>query len=184
MRAQCLLQKFTSCCIARDLRMLHIKMFVSNVVLKSYANKQNAEFPGHVQIKQTTNSLNSVQHFKSARSTSSPASLLSTCRYPRESWASPSDSLSRPSLLRSEFRIFNPWLSHFVDWRRLWSLGQMISPGINGIRLKNFLTLKCAIWPLFTLATIVTGHWLRATDSILKPWINVETWHFYAFLLL
>ena len=39
MKVQCLLQKFTSCCIARDLRMLHIKMFISNAV-QSCTNKQ------------------------------------------------------------------------------------------------------------------------------------------------
>ena len=35
MNVQWLLQKFTSCCIARDLRMLHIKMVISIVYFMS-----------------------------------------------------------------------------------------------------------------------------------------------------
>ena len=37
MKVQCLLQKFTSCCIARDPRMLHIKMFISRAVIRHCA---------------------------------------------------------------------------------------------------------------------------------------------------
>ena len=51
MKVQCLLQKFTSCCIARDLRMLHIKMFIGNAVQKIILTNKNGEFAGHVQIK-------------------------------------------------------------------------------------------------------------------------------------
>ena len=49
MKAQCLLQKFTSCCIARDMRMLHIKMFLSNAVQKIIQTNKNVEFAGQVQ---------------------------------------------------------------------------------------------------------------------------------------
>ena len=52
MKVQCLLQKFTSCCIARDLRMLHIKIFISNAVQTNKIGK----FTGHVQIKTTLDS--------------------------------------------------------------------------------------------------------------------------------
>ena len=55
MKVQCLLQKFTSCCIARDMRMLHIKMFISNVVQEIMQTKK-CEFAGHVQIKTTLDS--------------------------------------------------------------------------------------------------------------------------------
>ena len=48
MKIRCLLQKFTSCCIARDLRMLHIKMFIGNVVQKIIQTNKNGEFAGHV----------------------------------------------------------------------------------------------------------------------------------------
>ena len=51
MKVQCLLQKFTSCCIASDLRMLHIKMFISNAVQEIIKTNKNGEFAGHVQIK-------------------------------------------------------------------------------------------------------------------------------------
>ena len=51
MKVQCLLQKFTSCCIARDLRMLHIKMFIGNAVQEITQTNKNGEFAGHVQIK-------------------------------------------------------------------------------------------------------------------------------------
>ena len=51
MKVQCLLLKFTSCNIARDLSMLHIKMFISNVVQESILINKNGEFSGHVQIK-------------------------------------------------------------------------------------------------------------------------------------
>ena len=83
MKFQFLLQKFTSCCIARDLRMLHIKMFISNAE-KIFEQSQNAEFAGHVQIKQATNSFTSVQQSKWARSANSPVSLLSTFHYSRK----------------------------------------------------------------------------------------------------
>ena len=61
MKGQCLLQKFTSCCIAWDLRISHIKMFISNAVQKILQTNNNGKFAGHVQIKQATNSLTSVQ---------------------------------------------------------------------------------------------------------------------------
>ena len=51
MKVQCLLQKFTSCCIARDLRMLHIKMFIGNAIQEIIQTNKNGEFAGHVQIK-------------------------------------------------------------------------------------------------------------------------------------
>ena len=51
MKAQCLLQKFTSCCIARDLRMFHIQMFISDAAQEIILTNKNGEFPGHVQIK-------------------------------------------------------------------------------------------------------------------------------------
>ena len=51
MKVQCLLRKFTSCCIARDMRMLHIKMFIGNAVQEIIQTNKNGEFAGHVQIK-------------------------------------------------------------------------------------------------------------------------------------
>ena len=48
MKVQCLLQKFTSCCIARDLRMLHIKMFNGNAVQETIQTNKNGEFANHV----------------------------------------------------------------------------------------------------------------------------------------
>ena len=42
MKAQCLLQKFTSCSIARGLKMLHIKMFISNVVQEIFQTTKMA----------------------------------------------------------------------------------------------------------------------------------------------
>ena len=51
MKVECLPQKFTSCCIARDLRMLHIKLFISNAVQEIIQTNKNGEFAGHVQIK-------------------------------------------------------------------------------------------------------------------------------------
>ena len=51
MKVQCLLQKFTSCCIARDLRMLHIKMFIGNAVQEIIQTNKNGKFADHVQIK-------------------------------------------------------------------------------------------------------------------------------------
>ena len=57
MKVQCLLQKFTSCCIARDLRMLHVKMLISNSVQKIMQTTENGEFAGHVQIKTTLDSI-------------------------------------------------------------------------------------------------------------------------------
>ena len=50
MKIQCLLQKFTLCCIAQDMRMLHVKMFISDAVQEVIQNK-NREFAGHVQLK-------------------------------------------------------------------------------------------------------------------------------------
>ena len=50
MEVQCLLQKFTSCCIAMDVRMLHIKMFIGNAVQEIIQINKNVEFAGHVQI--------------------------------------------------------------------------------------------------------------------------------------
>ena len=46
MKVQCLLQKFTSCCIARDLRMLHITMFIGNAVQEIIQTNKNGEFAG------------------------------------------------------------------------------------------------------------------------------------------
>ena len=46
MKVQCLLQKFTSCCIARDLSMVHIKMFISNAVQEIIQTNKNGEFAG------------------------------------------------------------------------------------------------------------------------------------------
>ena len=56
MKVQCLLQKFTSCGIVRDLRMLHIKMFISNAVQEIIQTNKNREFAGHLQIKTTLDS--------------------------------------------------------------------------------------------------------------------------------
>ena len=52
--------------------MLHIKMFISNAVQKIIQTNRNGRFAGHLQIKQATNSLISVQHSKWARSVNSP----------------------------------------------------------------------------------------------------------------
>ena len=49
MKVQCLLLKFISCCIARDPRMLNMKMFTSNAEIIQI--NKNSEFAGHVQIK-------------------------------------------------------------------------------------------------------------------------------------
>ena len=51
MKVQCLLQKFTSCCIARDLRMLHTEMFISNAIQEIIQTNKNGLFAYHVQIK-------------------------------------------------------------------------------------------------------------------------------------
>ena len=51
MKVQCLLQKFASCCIARDLRTLHIKIFINNAVPEIIQTNKNGESAGHVQIK-------------------------------------------------------------------------------------------------------------------------------------
>ena len=51
MKVQYLLQKFTSCCIARDLMMLHIKIFIHNAVQGIIQTNKNSEFAGHGQIK-------------------------------------------------------------------------------------------------------------------------------------
>ena len=45
------MQKFTSCSIAGDLRMLHVKMFIINGVQEIIRTNKNGEFAGHVQIK-------------------------------------------------------------------------------------------------------------------------------------
>ena len=55
MEGRCLLHNFISCCIARDLRVSNIKMLITTT-------NENGEFAGHMQIKQETNSLISVQH--------------------------------------------------------------------------------------------------------------------------
>ena len=41
-------RKFTSCYIARDLRMLHIKMFIGNAVQEIIQTEKNSEFAGQV----------------------------------------------------------------------------------------------------------------------------------------
>ena len=51
MKVQCLLQKFTSCCIAQDTRMLHIEIFISNAVQEIIQTNKNGKFAGHMQIK-------------------------------------------------------------------------------------------------------------------------------------
>ena len=51
MKIPCFLQKFTSCCIARDLRMLHIKIFINNAVPEIIQTNKNGESAGHMQIK-------------------------------------------------------------------------------------------------------------------------------------
>ena len=49
MKVQCVVQKFTSCCIAQDLKMLHIKVFISNAVKEVI--QANSEFASYVQMK-------------------------------------------------------------------------------------------------------------------------------------
>ena len=51
LKVQCLLQKFTSCCITRDMRMLHIKMFINDAVQEIIQTNKNGEFAGHSLIK-------------------------------------------------------------------------------------------------------------------------------------
>ena len=51
MKVQCLLQKFTSSCIARDLRMLHTEIFISKAIQETIQTNKNGEFAGHMQIK-------------------------------------------------------------------------------------------------------------------------------------
>ena len=52
MKIQCLAQKFTSCCIARGMRMIHINMFISNAVqIIIIQTNKNCEFAGKMQIK-------------------------------------------------------------------------------------------------------------------------------------
>ena len=51
MKVECLLQKFTSCCIARDLRTLHIKMFIGSAAQEIIQTNKNGKFAGHMQIK-------------------------------------------------------------------------------------------------------------------------------------
>ena len=48
MKVHCLPQKFTSCCIAQDRRMLGIKMFISNAVQEITQKNKNGDFAGHV----------------------------------------------------------------------------------------------------------------------------------------
>ena len=64
MKVKCLLKKFTSYCVAGDLRMLHIKMFASDTVQKIIQTKKHGEFSSHTQIKQATNNVTFVQHSK------------------------------------------------------------------------------------------------------------------------
>ena len=47
-KVQVQLQKFTSCCIAWDLRMLHVKMFIGNAEQEIIQTNKNGEFAGHV----------------------------------------------------------------------------------------------------------------------------------------
>ena len=47
-KVQWLPQKFTSCCVAQDMRMLHIKMLISNAVQKIIQTNRNGEFTGQV----------------------------------------------------------------------------------------------------------------------------------------
>ena len=103
MKGRCLLHNFISCCIAPDLRVSNIKMFISTT-------NKNGEFAGHMQMKQETNSLISVQHSKWTRSANNSALLLSTFRYPQKNQAPPSDSLFHPSPPRPQFKIFYPSL--------------------------------------------------------------------------
>ena len=67
MKVQCLLQKFTLCCIAQDLRMLHIKMIISHAVQKLYKQTEMANSLATCK-KQATNRLTSVQLSRWARS--------------------------------------------------------------------------------------------------------------------
>ena len=129
--------------------MLHIKMFLSNAV-----------FACHVQVLKATNSLTSVQHCKWAHSANSPASLLSTFRYPGKI----ENRLQIPCLApfhypgKFEHRLQVPclapvllalknleFLTHcydtFVDWQRLRSLEQMIN-GSQLFIIFNLSTLR------------------------------------------
>ena len=54
MKVQCFLQKFTSCCTARDLKMLQIKIFISNSAQEIIQTNKNGGFASHVQIKLPT----------------------------------------------------------------------------------------------------------------------------------
>ena len=74
MKVQCLLEK-PSCCIARDIRMLHIEMFISNAVQEIIQTNKNGEFAGHVQIKlpwipETPGYILVVEHITVGRSVS------------------------------------------------------------------------------------------------------------------
>ena len=52
MKVHYLLQKFTSCCIARYMRMLHIlKMFIGNAIQEIIQTDKNSGFAGHVHFK-------------------------------------------------------------------------------------------------------------------------------------
>ena len=115
MKVQYLLQKFTSCCIAQDLRMLHIKMFINNAVQNIIQTNKNGEFAGHVQAKQATNSLTSVWYSKWTHSSISRASLLFTFRDPQKDRVPPSDFLSRPGPQRYKFRILIHRCDTFAD---------------------------------------------------------------------
>ena len=50
MKVQCLLQRFTTCYIVRDLRMLHIKMLICSAVPEFILTNKNGEFSGQMQI--------------------------------------------------------------------------------------------------------------------------------------
>ena len=54
MKVQCFLQKFTLCCTARDLRMLQIKIFISNSAQEIIQTNKNGGFASHMQIKLPT----------------------------------------------------------------------------------------------------------------------------------
>ena len=83
--------------------MSNIKMFISTT-------NKNGEFAGHMQIKQDTNSLISVQHSKWTRSANNSTFTAFYISLPPENQAPPSDSLSRPSPLKPQLKIFNPSL--------------------------------------------------------------------------
>ena len=144
MKLQRFLQKFTSCFIARDLRMLYIQTFISNTVQNIIQTNKNGEFAGHAQIKQATNSLTSGQHSKWARFSHQPGLTafhisLSTDK----NGAPPLDSLSCSSPLRSKFRIFNLLLSYIC---------RLAAPLISGNdSWVNLIVLLQEVWLGFTV---------------------------------